>query len=191
MIRQSAKINLTQALEMHEDILDDIMEAVASNLTHDLEALEEPTCPKVTLEEYLTPGATVDDNANFIRWEIHRLEVEQITEEPLKIIRRIQSRKYYESVEGQANVDRITDEDIVRAKEVPIESLLDEPLKKQGNRSWCPCPLHDEKTASFCVYPDDNRWSCFGENIHGDAIDLYMRMNNLDFLTAVKALSKM
>jgi CHC2-type zinc finger protein len=34
------------------------------------------------------------------------------------------------------------------------------------------CPLHQEKTPSFHVYPDDNHFHCYGCGAHGDVTDL-------------------
>ena len=45
-------------------------------------------------------------------------------------------------------------------------------LKRHGDREWTCCPLHSEKTASLCFYPDGG-WYCFGCHAGGDAVDLY------------------
>ena len=175
MIRQSEKINLSSALEIFELHLDDISNALATNITANLEAL--PLLP-----------TTDNDNLQWVKEEVRKLEVEEITAIPLKVIRRIQSRKYYQSVEGQQNIDKITDEDIARAKEVDIEELYDGQLRKSGSKLWGPCPFHIEKTASFCIHKE-NRWSCFGTcSKHGDSIDFVQKRDGVDFIQAVKAL---
>ena len=50
------------------------------------------------------------------------------------------------------------------------------------NKAKCPLPGHNEKTASFKVYPKNNNFYCFGCGANGDAIqlkaDLTGRTNN-------------
>ena len=83
----------------------------------------------------------------------------------------------------------ITDEDIMMAKQVPISVFMPYKHDKEfGNAKWYKCPLHGEKTASFKEYTDQNSYSCFGCNEAGDNISLYMKMNNCDFITAIKQL---
>ncbi len=165
-------INLTTALEIFEPHLDDILDAQAVNVTHKLEAL--PPLP-----------ASDDEHVNWVWSEVRKLEVEAITDIPLKVIRRIQSLKYYQTVYSPNEAERITEEDILRAKEVPIEEIFEGQLKRSGNKLWG--KFRDEDTASFCVHPD-NRWSDFGDSIHGDSIDLYQKIHNVDFISAVKLL---
>ena len=52
------------------------------------------------------------------------------------------------------------------------------------------CPFHNEKTPSFAVYPDSNSFYCFGCGAGGDAVSFLMRMERLDYVEAVKALSQ-
>lgn len=175
MINQSEKLNLSGALALFEDHLDDISDSLAENLTDRLENLE--PWPK-----------TDDENLIWVLNGIRKLEIEQITAIPLKVIRRIQSLKYYTSVEAHQDVDRITDEDKLRAKEVPIEELYDGQLNKAGRKLWGICPWHQELTASFCIH-EDNRWSCFGAcNEHGDSIDYIMKRDGVDFIKAIRQL---
>lgn len=64
------------------------------------------------------------------------------------------------------------------------------PLKKSG-RDWkCCCPFHSEKTPSFNVSPQRGTFTCFGCNIHGNALDFIMQYKNLDFPEAVEELSR-
>ena len=74
---------------------------------------------------------------------------------------------------------------IARAKLYPIESLV---ALGRDNGAKCPLPNHKEKTASFKVNKKTNKWRCFGCSEHGDAIDLYMKLNGCDFKTAVEKL---
>jgi len=74
------------------------------------------------------------------------------------------------------------------ALETPIETLLNVKIKKVGKNNTCLCPLHNEKTASFTIFPN-NRWYCFGCNAGGDAISFVMRLYNLSFVSAVRFLT--
>lgn len=50
-------------------------------------------------------------------------------------------------------------------------------LTGTGNRLKARCPLHKEKTASFYLYLDTNRWRCFGACADGgDVVDLIQRL---------------
>jgi len=52
------------------------------------------------------------------------------------------------------------------------------------------CPFHNEKTPSFAVYPESNSFYCFGCGAGGDGVAFLMRMERLDYVEAVKALSQ-
>lgn len=63
------------------------------------------------------------------------------------------------------------------------------PLKRSGRMEKGLCPFHNEKTPSFYVYPETSSFFCFGCNAGGSAIDFVMRIQNLDFVEAVKTLA--
>ena len=54
-------------------------------------------------------------------------------------------------------------------------------------KGFARCPFHNEKTASFKVYPN-NKFYCFGCGAAGSVIDLVRRMENLDFSGACERL---
>jgi len=56
-------------------------------------------------------------------------------------------------------------------------------VKKQNKAL---CPLHNEKSPSFTIYPKTNSWHCFGCGIGGTAIDFVMAYCGLDSLEAAK-----
>lgn len=62
------------------------------------------------------------------------------------------------------------------------------PLRRHGNREWCCCPIHKEKTPSCCFYPN-GRWYCFGCHAGGDAVDLYVALHGGSKLEAANALA--
>lgn len=61
-------------------------------------------------------------------------------------------------------------------------------LTRRGQEYIGNCPFHQEKTPSFHVIPAKGFYHCFGCSAHGSAIDFVMNHDNLDFVSAVKAL---
>lgn len=51
------------------------------------------------------------------------------------------------------------------------------------------CPFHEDKTASFKVYEQSNRFHCFGCGLSGSPVDFVMKISNCDFKEAVVNLS--
>ncbi len=62
-------------------------------------------------------------------------------------------------------------------------------LKRAGRTYKGLCPFHSEKTPSFVVYPDNQSFYCFGCGAGGDAITFVKKINNLDYVEAVKLLA--
>ena len=73
-----------------------------------------------------------------------------------------------------------------------IEDLLSSymTLKRRGKNLVGLCPFHSEKTPSFTVYPENNSFYCFGCGAGGDAVTFVRRMENLDYVEAVKLLAQ-
>ncbi len=63
-------------------------------------------------------------------------------------------------------------------------------IKRTGSVSKCLCPFHSEKTASCTIYPDTQSFYCFGCGAGGDVITFIMKIENLDYLEAVKMLAE-
>lgn len=78
----------------------------------------------------------------------------------------------------------ITEEDIDRAREYPIDSIID--FSRAGYAS---CIFHSEDTASMYYYKKTNHCYCFGCNKAADAISVYRQVNGVSFVEAVKKLS--
>ena len=73
-----------------------------------------------------------------------------------------------------------------------IEDLLSSyiSLKRRGKNLVGLCPFHNEKTPSFTVYPENGSFYCFGCGAGGDAITFIRRIENLDYVDAVKFLAQ-
>lgn len=63
-------------------------------------------------------------------------------------------------------------------------------LRRRGKNLVGLCPFHNEKSPSFCVYPENNSFFCFGCNKGGDIISFIMGVENLDFAEAVRFLAQ-
>ena len=63
-------------------------------------------------------------------------------------------------------------------------------LKRAGSNFNGSCPFHSEKTPSFTVFPSTQSFYCFGCGAGGDAITFVMRMENLDYISAVRLLAE-
>lgn len=79
---------------------------------------------------------------------------------------------------------------IESAKEVPIDRIVGEIGVGTSKRKFFKCPLHEERSASLCWFVEENRFKCFGCGEGGDSIDLYKKLNDCDFRTAVKQLNR-
>lgn len=97
-------------------------------------------------------------------------------------------RLQYMSI-GKVNKGSITQEQIDIAKSVPIEDVINNPLKRSGRNFVTLCPLHGEKTPSCHIYTETNRFWCFGCNKGGNPIDVLTIRDGLDFKSAVSQLS--
>jgi hypothetical protein len=72
---------------------------------------------------------------------------------------------------------RIDDDMIARAKEYPIEDII------EVKRKFAKCISHDERTPSMSI--KNNRAYCFGCNWKGSSIDVYMKVHDCSFVEAV------
>ncbi len=63
-------------------------------------------------------------------------------------------------------------------------------LKRAGRNVKGLCPFHSEKTASFVVYPETQSFYCFGCGAGGDVIGFIRRIENLEYMEAVRFLAQ-
>ena len=59
-------------------------------------------------------------------------------------------------------------------------------LKRRGRNFVGLCPFHNEKTPSFNVYLQSNSFYCFGCGVGGDIITFIEKIENLNYIEAVK-----
>ena len=63
-------------------------------------------------------------------------------------------------------------------------------LKRRGRNLIGLCPFHGEKTPSFNIYTENGSFYCFGCGAGGDVITFIMKIENLDYIEAVKFLAQ-
>lgn len=63
-------------------------------------------------------------------------------------------------------------------------------LKPAGSNLIGLCPFHSEKTPSFTVFKNTQTCYCFGCGSGGDVVTFIMKMENLDYLSALEFLAK-
>lgn len=63
-------------------------------------------------------------------------------------------------------------------------------LTRKGKNLVGLCPFHSEKTGSFFVYPQTQSFYCFGCGAGGDIITFLRRMENLEYVEAVRLLAQ-
>ena len=63
-------------------------------------------------------------------------------------------------------------------------------LRRRGRTLSGLCPFHSEKSPSFTVYPENQSFYCFGCQAGGDVINFIRRIENLDYMEAVRFLAQ-
>ena len=73
-----------------------------------------------------------------------------------------------------------------------IETVISQyvTLKRRGKNLVGLCPLHNEKTPSFTIYPENGSFYCFGCGAGGDVITFIGLTENLDYIESVKLLAE-
>lgn len=85
----------------------------------------------------------------------------------------------------------VTDTQIEKAKEVPLNGLFEDrggKLIQAGQNYKTLCPFHLEKTPSCTIYTESNNYHCFGCSAHGDSITFTMKTKGLNFPDSVRLL---
>ena len=90
--------------------------------------------------------------------------------------------------QGKSDYKNFTDELRERLSIVDVVGRR-VPLTKKGQNYWGCCPFHNEKTPSFCVSEEKGFCKCFGCGESGDIISFTMKINNMDFKSAITELA--
>ncbi|MDE5916750.1 MAG: DNA primase, partial [Oscillospiraceae bacterium] len=74
----------------------------------------------------------------------------------------------------------------------PVDSVISSyvNLKRTGHDAVGLCPFHSEKTPSFHVYNDTQSFYCFGCGAGGDVITFIKRIENLEYIEAIRLLAQ-
>lgn len=85
-----------------------------------------------------------------------------------------------------------SDEDIRKVREANdlVELFAERSVMRQrGKDFWCCCPFHQEKTPSCKVDSVSQTWHCFGCGEGGDIISYVRKLDDVDFVDAVRFLA--
>ena len=63
-------------------------------------------------------------------------------------------------------------------------------LRQRGRDFWCCCPFHQEKTPSCKIDPSTQTWHCFGCGEGGDVISYIRKLDDVDFVDALRFLAR-
>lgn len=76
-----------------------------------------------------------------------------------------------------------------RAKDVPIESLMARYGLEINRAGFVHCPIHEgDSGASLKIYTNSNTWHCYGCGAGSSTIDFVMYMQKVGFKEAIKIL---
>jgi hypothetical protein len=170
-MEKSHTINLSEALATFSDHIPDIRKACVENIQA-IAVAHQPSKEMSDDDEF---------TAENIRLHLNHLSIESKTAPMMRTIKRIDGRKQHLSKQS------ITDADIEGAREYPITELWHELVGTPVRAGMTKCCFHDDNTASMSLRKY-NRYRCFGCDAKGGTIDLYMKVNSVDFITAVKNL---
>lgn len=84
----------------------------------------------------------------------------------------------------------VIDEIKQKADIVDVISAYSVRLEKSGKNFKALCPFHSEKHGSFFVFPEQQRWHCFGAcATGGDIISFVMKREGVDFAQALRIMA--
>lgn len=75
---------------------------------------------------------------------------------------------------------------------IDIVSLISDYInvEQKGNTTKALCPFHNEKSPSFYINSQKKIYKCFGCGEAGDIFSFFMKMENVDFVEAIKILGE-
>src|ERR1700676_534017 len=79
----------------------------------------------------------------------------------------------------------------IKAKIDVVEEIgLVVAVQKSGKSYKGHCPFHNERTASFYVFPESQTWRCFGCNEGGDVFSFVQKQQGFEFREALHYLAE-
>lgn len=149
----------------------------------------EPEAAKLTLLVVDNFKKASRDSTNFENWLIYDYPTEAFLIPRLTEVKR-QIKRFKWLLSPKSIKERITDSDIEYARQVPLENVLGLDLRPAGGgKLKTTCPFHEERTASFIVFPD-NHYHCFSCGKHGNPVDYLVEKERLSFIEAVMKLKQ-
>ena len=168
-LEEKTSITLGDALSWFDTEELKVLKAdLTDNMVERLKSIPKPLKPK-------------DKTIAWLERTLYEYRVNQILKHYSHVSKRIIGK--LKATDFKVTEESVTQEHIDRAREYPIEQLIDTPIR-QGMTL---CPFHNEDTPSMSV-GKYNRYNCFGCGAKGDVIKFYMKQNNTDFLTSVRIL---
>ena len=189
---EKPRVTTNQALAwLDEAELRQLKRDLTENMVHELKSVPKPNPPARDLAWYETiEDPETGKQVNALLWVcrgLYEYQINQILERYKRIGKQISGRLYhFDFPEGNHN--GVTDTQIENAREHPIQDLFTELVNTPIKGGMAKCPFHPDSTASLSLRRH-NRFHCFGCQVKGDSIDLYMKLTDCDFLTAVNKLS--
>ena len=140
-----------------------------------------------TIKQQLTVirQKAADEHQGFWREWVKWTTVPRLRETNAHLTRLKRLQRVARKMRGQGQV---TDAQIEQARAVPLDRIVNTPLRKSGKTLVGRCPLHPDRTPSFHVYPASNSWYCYGCLRGGDTIAFIRARDGLSFREAVRTL---
>lgn len=109
-----------------------------------------------------------------------------------KYIKHIMRLKRILQIISPKTQKNIRQNEVETARQYPIYEMARSrlELRKCGDKFSSLCPFHEEKRASFYIYPETNTYHCFGCQANGDIINLTMHLYGTSFPEAIKMLQQ-
>lgn len=85
-------------------------------------------------------------------------------------------------------VDRIDIEAIRQANPLPAIVQPQVRLRRAGNELCGCCPFHNDRSPSFTIFSDGQRFHCFGCGASGDVLDYVQRLHGVGLVEAARML---
>jgi len=172
---------LHEALIEFEDNLADIRAACVLN-AEDIVATYSPY-KELDVDQPITKQA-IHEHCNFLR-------VEEKLAPILNSIKRIDSYRYYKN--NPQPVDRVTDMDIQRAREMDDSWFIQQANLSTRKPSKGLCPFHNDSNASLMLMRSKAKGTfylkCFACQTVVDSIGYIMKRDGVDFIKAVRIIN--